>query len=153
MLRDRISKPMWEAFDYLFYVYTFCDDQGIPPYTGKLSSFCVLFEVIHLYLVVDTEQFLAVPLRLQTVVDLCRTTLKGDDNWTEHLYAAKIMECAILQCKDRADPFVVEAIRIMISLAHQRLKRPIGENLKELKPLLLLVSFYVFYSIFVGVFL
>lgn len=132
MLRDRISKPMWEAFDYLFYVYTFCDDQGIPPYT-------VLFEVIHLYLVVDTKQFLAVPLRLQTVVDLCRTTLKGDDNWTEHLYAAKIMECAILQCKDAADPFVVEAIRIMILLAHQRLKRPIGENLKELKPLLLLV--------------
>lgn len=140
LLQTQISEPMWAIFNDLYSMYKNTDHQTILPFAD-------LFHVLHLYLVTDTDSFLAFPERLKAFMDMCQMTLEDDDDGDEnHLYAAKLMECILLQCGARAAPLISQAIPTMIMLVLQRLEKPVGEGLEELKPLLLLVVVAAIYT-------
>ncbi|KJH42704.1 Importin-beta protein [Dictyocaulus viviparus] len=129
LLQSYVSEPMWDVFDELYRLFKTTDRVSILPFSD-------IAQVLHLYIVTDTESFLAFPHRLNAILDMCHITLKddtcGDEN---HLYSAKIMECILLECPSHS----VEAIPIIIMAAFERLSRPFQDGLNELKPLLLLV--------------
>ncbi|KAK5966443.1 hypothetical protein GCK32_005360, partial [Trichostrongylus colubriformis] len=160
LLTSYVSEPMWAIFNDLYTMYKNTDHQTILPFAGGfhftyflhqvktfLFSEINVFHVLHLYLVTDTESFLAFPERLQAFMDMCQISLQDEDDGDEnHLFAAKLMECILLQCGGPAAHMISQAIPTMLMLVLQRLTKPIEEGLSELKPLLLLVVVAALYT-------
>uniref|UniRef100_A0A1I7X447 Adaptin_N domain-containing protein n=1 Tax=Heterorhabditis bacteriophora TaxID=37862 RepID=A0A1I7X447_HETBA len=90
LMQTYVSEPMWIVFNDLYAMF---------KKDNPLVTFSDVAPVLHLYITTDTEGFLARPERLNAVLDMCRVVLQdteqGDEN---HLYAAKLLECLILQC-------------------------------------------------------
>ena len=109
--------------------------------------------VLHLYVVTDTESFLARPERLNAIIDMCKSILDvsnlhflksifplqnpdvGDE---DQLHAAKMLEILLLQCHG----MVNDAIPAILLIALERLTKPFEEGLSELQHMLLLVCFF-----------
>ncbi|KAE9412783.1 hypothetical protein Angca_010131 [Angiostrongylus cantonensis] len=135
ILQSYVSEPMWDVFDKMYNVFKTSDSLTVLPFSE-------LGQVLHLYIVTDTESFLAFPHRLAAVLDMCITVIKDDSTGDEnHLYATKIMECILLECSSHT----TEVIPTILMTVFERLTKPFEEGLSELKPLLLLVVIAALY--------
>lgn len=57
-----------------------------------------MMPVLHSYLTVDTDSFLARPDRVTILLDIAVAAL-DDPSMEEPVHAAKLLECLILQCQ------------------------------------------------------
>lgn len=55
--------------------------------------------VLHSYLTVDTDSFLARPERLNAFVEIAVSMFKEDMEEDDQVHAAKLLECLILECQ------------------------------------------------------
>uniref|UniRef100_A0A0K0DRI2 HEAT repeat-containing protein 3 n=1 Tax=Angiostrongylus cantonensis TaxID=6313 RepID=A0A0K0DRI2_ANGCA len=69
ILQSYVSEPMWDVFDKMYNVFKTSDSLTVLPFSE-------LGQVLHLYIVTDTESFLAFPHRLAAVLDMCITVIK-----------------------------------------------------------------------------
>ncbi|VDM57181.1 unnamed protein product [Angiostrongylus costaricensis] len=69
ILQSYVSEPMWDVFDKMYNVFKTSESLTVLPFSE-------LGQVLHLYIVTDTESFLAFPHRLAAVLDMCITTIK-----------------------------------------------------------------------------
>ncbi|VBB27537.1 unnamed protein product [Acanthocheilonema viteae] len=90
--------------------------------------------VLHSYLTVDTDGFLARPERLRAFVEIAVNMFSEDMEETDQVHAAKLLECLILECQGKINNLVPDLIQLILTRLHQ----PI-EDCKTLKPALLLV--------------
>ncbi|VIO88895.1 Uncharacterized protein BM_BM9554 [Brugia malayi] len=119
-----ISEPMWEIF---FDIHKLAISQdGIV--------FVDVMPVLHSYLTVDTDGFLARPERLRAFVEIAVNMFNEDTEENDQVHAAKLLECLILECQGKINNLVPDLIQLILTRLHQ----PI-EDCKTLKPALLLV--------------
>uniref|UniRef100_A0AAF5RTV4 Importin N-terminal domain-containing protein n=1 Tax=Wuchereria bancrofti TaxID=6293 RepID=A0AAF5RTV4_WUCBA len=119
-----ISEPMWEIF---FDIHKLAISQdGIV--------FVDVMPVLHSYLTVDTDGFLARPERLRAFVEIVVNMFNEDMEENDQTRAAKLLECLILECQDKINNLVPDFIQLILTRLHQ----PI-EDCRTLKPALLLV--------------
>ncbi|VDO51499.1 unnamed protein product [Brugia timori] len=90
--------------------------------------------VLHSYLTVDTDGFLARPERLRAFVEIAVNMFNEDTEENDQVHAAKLLECLILECQGKINNLVPDLIQLILTRLHQ----PI-EDCKTLKPALLLV--------------
>ncbi|VDM74493.1 unnamed protein product [Strongylus vulgaris] len=137
LLQTYVSEPMWGVYNELYKVFKTTDRQSILPFSD-------IAHVLHMYIVVDNESFLAFPERMAAMIDMCQMTLQDDDAGDEdHLYAAKILETIILECGSHAAE-VVPTIIVMV--LRRLMKACTKEGLSELRPLLFLVVVAAMYT-------
>lgn len=55
--------------------------------------------VLHSYLTVDTDSFLARPERLRAFVEIAVNMFNEDAEENDQIHAAKLLECLILECQ------------------------------------------------------
>uniref|UniRef100_A0AAF5PKN2 Importin-7/11-like TPR repeats domain-containing protein n=1 Tax=Wuchereria bancrofti TaxID=6293 RepID=A0AAF5PKN2_WUCBA len=119
-----ISEPMWEIF---FDIHKLAISQdGIV--------FVDLMPVLHSYLTVDTDGFLARPERLRAFIEIAVNMFNEDMEENDQVHAAKLLECLILECQGKINNLVPDLIQLIFTRLHQ----PI-EDCRTLKPALLLV--------------
>ncbi|KAJ1357616.1 hypothetical protein KIN20_015797 [Parelaphostrongylus tenuis] len=96
-----------------------------------------LSPVLYLYIVTNTESFLAFPHRIEAVLDMCCIVLKDDNTFGDknHPYAAKLMECVLLECPSHT----AKVIPAILMSVFDRLTKPFEDDLDELKPYLIIV--------------
>ncbi|KAK6036995.1 HEAT repeat protein, partial [Cooperia oncophora] len=140
LLTSYVSEPMWAVFNDLYTMYKNSDHRSVLPFAD-------VFHVLHLYVVTDTESFLAFPERLMAFLDMCTISLQDEDDGDEnHLFAAKLLESILLQCGGPAAQMVSPVIPNILMLVLGRLNQPFADGLSELKPLLLLVIVAALYT-------
>ncbi|KHJ98531.1 hypothetical protein OESDEN_01481 [Oesophagostomum dentatum] len=104
LLQTYVSEPMWAVYVELYKVFKSTDRQSILPFSE-------IAHVLHMYIVVDNESFLAFPDRMNAMIDMCQLTL--------------------------------QVMPTIIVTALRRLMKPSDEEgLRELRPLLFLVSLF-----------
>jgi hypothetical protein len=94
--------------------------------------------VFHAFVTIDTDNFLAIPDRVQKLLSMCEKTLNDsecDENTKAH--AAKMLEVFILQCNTRVSPMIPSILNLMFS----QLRKPIDEatSLNHYRPQLYMV--------------
>ncbi|VDK80864.1 unnamed protein product [Onchocerca ochengi] len=119
-----ISEPMWEIF---FDIHKLAISQD-----GMV--FVDVMPVLHSYLTVDTDSFLARPERLRAFVEIAVNMFNEDAEENDQIHAAKLLECLILECQGKINNLVPDLVQLILTRLHQ----PI-EDCKTLKPALLLV--------------
>ncbi|EJD73694.1 importin-beta domain-containing protein, variant [Loa loa] len=119
-----ISEPMWEIF---FDIHKLAISQD-----GMV--FVDVMPVLHSYLTVDTDGFLARPERLRAFVEIAVNMFNEDMEENDQVHAAKLLECLILECQGKISNLVPDLVQLVLTRLHQ----PI-EDCKTLKPALLLV--------------
>ncbi|VDM47777.1 unnamed protein product [Toxocara canis] len=93
-----------------------------------------MMPVLHSYLTVDTDSFLARPERVNALVEMAVHMFKDEFGEDDQIHAAKLLECLILQCQGRIDNLVPDIVQLAMTRLHQPF-----EDGKELKPMLLMV--------------
>ncbi|MCP9263055.1 Importin-7 [Dirofilaria immitis] len=119
-----ISEPMWEIF---FDIHKLAINQD-----GMV--FVDVMPLLHSYLTVDTDSFLARPERLRAFVEIAVNMFNEDTEENDQVHAAKLLECLILECQGKINNLVPDLVQLILTRLHQ----PI-EDCKTLKPALLLV--------------
>lgn len=61
--------------------------------------FLDVMPVLHSYLTVDTDGFLARPERLRAFVEIAVNMFNEDMEENDQVHAAKLLECLILECQ------------------------------------------------------
>lgn len=131
-----ITEPMWEVIYDLCNIYLNSDHP-------RAIHFTKFIEVLHPCLVTDTDCFVEEPARLQAFIDVCQVTLDDDEEEESNLvYAAKLMESLILQC---GHLHIKEAVPKMMRIVVQRLMNPQGPEMDELRQMLIMVVFAAIY--------
>lgn len=135
LIMNYVSEPMWKVFDMLYHVVK--QDNGIT------IMFADVVPALHLYVVTDTESFLARPERLNAIIDMCKSILDNPEAGDEdQLHAAKMLEILLLQCNG----MINEAIPAILLIALERLTKPFEDGITELKHMLLLVVIAALYT-------
>uniref|UniRef100_A0A915AS39 Importin N-terminal domain-containing protein n=1 Tax=Parascaris univalens TaxID=6257 RepID=A0A915AS39_PARUN len=124
LILTSVSEPMWEIF---FDIHKVAVNEG-----GSL--FVDMMPVLHSYLTVDTDSFLARPERVNALVEMAVNMFNDEFGEDDQIHAAKLLECLILQCQGRIDNLVPDIVQLAITRLHQPF-----EDGKELRPMLLLV--------------
>uniref|UniRef100_A0A915Q402 Importin N-terminal domain-containing protein n=1 Tax=Setaria digitata TaxID=48799 RepID=A0A915Q402_9BILA len=119
-----ISEPMWEIFFDIHKLAT----------TQDGMVFVNVMPLLHSYLTVDTDGFLARPERLRAFVEIAVNMFSEDMEENDQVHAAKLLECLILECQGKINNLVPDLVQLVLTRLHQ----PI-EDCKTLKPALLLV--------------
>lgn len=94
---------------------------------------------LHTYLVVDTEAFLSAPERSQWLLEMCEKTMQDLDSEggeEDHVHAAKLLECFMLQCQGRVDQYILPIMQLVMN----RFQHKFEESLESLRPQLLVVG-------------
>lgn len=137
LIISSVSEPMWDIFH---------DIHKLAVNEGG-SLFVDMMPVLHSYLSVDTDSFLARPERVNALLEMTFNMFKDEFSEDEQVHAAKLLECLLLQCQGRINSLVPNIVQLVISRLHQPF-----EDGKELKPMLLMViAAAVYYD--VGLFL
>lgn len=58
-----------------------------------------MMPVLHSYLTVDTDSFLARPERVNALVEMAVNMFNDEFGEDDQIHAAKLLECLILQCQ------------------------------------------------------
>lgn len=95
--------------------------------------------VLHSYLTVGTENFLAVPERIRWLLEMCEKTLLDDDcgDYSQE-NACKLFEVFILQCIGRVDNYIPSILQLVLNLLQTKKRN-------DLRIQLIIVKFnYIF---------
>ncbi|PAV58074.1 hypothetical protein WR25_07919 [Diploscapter pachys] len=128
LLNIYVSEPMWMVLNELHVIF--------KEHNNALATFVEIAPVLHLYIVTDTDSFLARNERLTIVLEMCQIVLQDNEQDEENqLHAVKILEVLILQCGSA----IKEAFPHILSLTVHRLSQPFENGLHDLKAMLTLV--------------
>ncbi|TKR80209.1 hypothetical protein L596_014319 [Steinernema carpocapsae] len=131
LIATQVSPPMWGIFEKLGQCYM---EDGS-------AFFCDVVPVLHQYLAVGYQGLLENPQRLQLMLEMIRMALHDMDAGDEvHLYAAKMLECLIIQCH----PHVDEIVPTILQWAFERFHKECG-SVSGLRPMLIVVFISSFY--------
>lgn len=111
----QISDQMWSM---LYLVYEIFQNDAADYFTE-------LMPVLHNYVMVDTNAFLAEPQRLECVFKMVKQVLNAqvDDDESES-HAAKLLEIIVLQCHNKID----HVLPTILQLIFERLSREISST-------------------------
>ncbi|VDK75468.1 unnamed protein product [Litomosoides sigmodontis] len=124
MIAYSVSESMWEIF---FDIHKLAISlEGIV--------FIDVMPVLHSYLTVDTDSFLARPERLRAFVEIAVNMFNEDMEENDQVHAAKLLECLILECQGKINNLVPDLIQLILTRLHQPIK-----DCRTLKPALILV--------------
>jgi len=121
---------MWKLLEL---VYETFNRDGLDYFTDMMP-------LLHNYVTVDTDAFLANPDRPKALVDMCKTMLEKDPGEDPECHAGKLLEVIVLQCKGRN---VHELVTSSAQLALGRLQREIRTS--ELRTMCIQVAIATLY--------
>ncbi|VDN05338.1 unnamed protein product [Thelazia callipaeda] len=119
-----VSEPMWEIFMDIHKLVI----------TQEGMAFTDVMPVLHTYLTVNSDSFLARPERVRAFVEIAVSMFREDADESDEVHAAKLIECLILECQGKINNLVPNLVQLILTRLHQ----PI-ENCRTLKPALLMV--------------
>ena len=126
----QISDNMWSI---LYLIYDIFQNDAVDFFTE-------LMPVLHNYVTVDTNAFLADARRLDVVVKMIKQVLSAnvDDDEAES-HAAKLLEIIILQCHHKIDHVLPSFLQIVF----ERMSREItGAELRSMCLLVIIAAFW-----------
>lgn len=123
---NRISADLWQCFEMM---YTVFKKDGFEYFTEMMPA-------LHNYITVDTPAFLSSEVRLQAVIDMCKTILTNDNGDDEECHAAKLLEVIVLQCQNSLGS---QYLGTILQAVIERLLREVKTT--ELRTMLLQVGF------------
>ncbi|VDK43500.1 unnamed protein product [Anisakis simplex] len=138
LILTSVSEPMWQIF---FEIHKVAVNEG-----GSL--FVDMMPVLHSYLTVDTDSFLARPERVNAFVEMVVNMFKEEFSEDDQIHAAKMLECLILQCQGRIDYLVPDIIQLVITRLHQPFED--GKELKVMLVMVLCASLYYNTELFIS---
>jgi importin-7 len=115
-------------------------------WSSLTKKFSDAMPTLHNYLTVDTETFLSKQEHIVWLLDMCQRVLNDKEAGDEpQQYAAKMLECFVLQCQGKIDTYIPN----VILMANNRLVGEFEENSGELKAQLLTVMLFYLALFFV----
>ncbi|KAF7637161.1 Importin N-terminal domain-containing protein [Meloidogyne graminicola] len=137
LIAVRISPEMWQVFDLVFKAF---NEEGT-------TFFADCMPVLHSFLTVGTETFMASQERIQMLLSMCEKTVC--DNECDELgkaHAAKMLEVFVLQSQGHVNSCLAHIIRLVLT----QLQNPIKEenSIDQYRPQLLMVSKFVLVAAF-----
>ncbi|XP_061617784.1 importin-8 isoform X1 [Phyllopteryx taeniolatus] len=110
-----ISPQMWQLLSVLYEVFQHdCFDY-----------FTDMMPLLHNYVTVDTNVFIANPKNLEIIYSMCKKVLTTDSGEEAECHAAKLLEVMILQCKGRG---IDQCIPLFVEAVLERLTRGVKSN-------------------------
>jgi len=129
---SRVTPSMWAVYGMIY-------DTFLKEEAGFFGD---AMPTLHNYLTVDTETFLSKQEHIVWLLDMCQRVLNDKEAGDEpQQYAAKMLECFVLQCQGKIDTYIPN----VILMANNRLVGEFEENSGELKAQLLTVFLAVIY--------
>ncbi|XP_040828162.1 importin-8 isoform X1 [Ochotona curzoniae] len=125
-----ISPQMWQLLGILYEIF----------HQSSFEYFTDMMPLLHNYVTIDTNTFLANPKNLEIIFTMCRKVLYGDAGEDAECHAAKLLEVIILQCKGRG---IDQCIPLFVQLVLERLTR--GVKTSELRTMCLQVAIAALY--------
>ncbi|GAB1598816.1 importin-7-like isoform X2 [Argonauta hians] len=125
----QISPQMWQVFGMLYQMFQ----------TDGIDYFTDMMPVLHNYVTVDTQSFLAQRDHLEAIYNMCSTVLFADIGEDAECHAAKLLEVILLQCKGQVD----EVVPSFVELALKRLTKEVKTS--ELRTMCLQVVIAALY--------
>lgn len=88
------------------------------------DCFIDLMPALHNYICVDTDAFLANPMYVGCIFEMCKAVLtRGEEAGIQaECHAAKLLEVIILQCKDRIDVCIPNFVELAVHRLMQDIK-------------------------------
>ncbi|XP_061663321.1 importin-8 isoform X2 [Syngnathoides biaculeatus] len=110
-----VSPHMWQLLSVLYEVFQH----------GCFDYFTDMMPLLHNYVTVDTDVFIANPNNLEIIYNMCKKVLTTDSGEEGECHAAKLLEVIILQCKGRG---IDQCIPLFVEAALERLMRGVRSN-------------------------
>lgn len=125
-----ISNDMWKLYEYMYQIMT--KDTGVDYFTDMMSA-------LHNFIIVDPEAFISNPNRVMALVEMCKFVLNSDVIEDVHANVMKIIECFILQFREKVENFIPLFIEIVVARFMKDFKT------EELQTMCMQVMIVVFY--------
>ncbi|VDN58592.1 unnamed protein product [Dracunculus medinensis] len=107
LISHSVTEPMWEIYFFMPKLFN-----------EHTATFSDMMPVLHSYLTVDTDSFLARPDRVTILLDIAVAAL-DDPSMEEPVHAAKLLECLILQCQGRINNLIPNIMQIIVNKLSQ----------------------------------
>uniref|UniRef100_A0A5K3EN74 Importin N-terminal domain-containing protein n=1 Tax=Mesocestoides corti TaxID=53468 RepID=A0A5K3EN74_MESCO len=106
MTCTNVSPLLWSVFDWLYQAYE----------TDAGDCFASMMPALHNYVTVDPKTFVASPERVKMLISMCRKSLQADDDQsTEGVHAAKMLEILTLNFRGQLDNCVPEFVELALT--------------------------------------
>jgi len=101
----QISHHMWEVFGMIYQMF---EKDGVDYFTDMMPA-------LHNYITVDTPAFLAKPLHLEIIFNMCKQILNQDVGEDAECHAAKLLEVILLQCPGQVDLVLKSFVELVLT--------------------------------------
>jgi importin-7 len=129
MSAKNISPDLWKIYELMYQVFK----KDAFDYFGDMMP------ALHNFVTVDPASFISNRNRILAMYDMCKTVMNGNADEEAESYAAKLLECIILQFKGQID----DCIRPFVELVLTRLTREIqNSSLKIICLQVIIAAFY-----------
>lgn len=141
LMSKDISTNMWDLY---------LDFTNLAKEDGD-AIYGDLLPVLHTYMTVDTDAFLARPERLEALIDLLVNTFMKSEEYGVKLQAVKMFECVLLQLQGRVNKLVPGIIQMALNQMQIPMDPTIDEGNKLKIKYIILLFAGIYYD--VGMFL
>lgn len=125
-----ISPDLWKIYELMYQVFK----KDAFEYFGDMMP------ALHNYITVDPETFVSNRNHVLVMYDICKTVLTQSDDEESESYAAKLLECMILQFRGKID----DCIRPFVELVLTRLTRRVQKTSLQIMCLQVLISAFYY---------
>ncbi|XP_015795656.1 importin-7 [Tetranychus urticae] len=126
---NSISPDLWKIYELMYQVFK----KDAFEYFGDMMP------ALHNFITVDPQTFVNNRNHVLAMYDMCKTVLNNDAEEEAESYAAKLLECMILQFKGQID----ECIRPFVELVLTRLTREVkNTSLQQICLQVIIAAFY-----------
>lgn len=129
MSSNNISPDLWRIYELMYQVFK---KEGFEYFDDMMPA-------LHNFITVDPASFVSNRNHVLAMYDMCKTVMNNDSDEEVESYAAKILECMILQFKGQID----DCIKPFVELVLDRLTREVKNT--SLKTICLQVVIAAFY--------